>query len=52
MKRKKQKPMYLRVRLPAIKRAGSGAHQPGKGGKYRRGLGKEKTRKEIEAERE
>jgi len=42
--------MYLRVRLPAIKTAGGGAHQLAKGGKYRRGKEKVKTKREIEAE--
>ena len=51
MRKKKQKPAYRRIRLPAIKRAGGGAHQPDKGGKYRRGREKEKMRHEIEAER-
>jgi len=46
------KPMYLRVRLPAIKTAGGGAHQPEKGGKYRREQEKAKTRREIQAERD
>ncbi|MBI2064787.1 MAG: hypothetical protein HYT62_01895 [Candidatus Yanofskybacteria bacterium] len=50
MKKKKQKSMYLKVRLPAIKRAGGGAHQPTKGGKYRRGQEKESSRKDIRAE--
>ena len=51
MKKRKQKPAYLRVRLPAIKTAGGGAHQPEKGGKYRRNQEKDKARSEIEAER-
>lgn len=50
MKKKKLKPVYLRVRLPKIEKTG-GAHVPAKGGRYRRGREKEKTRKEIEAER-
>ena len=49
MRKKKQKPVYLRVRLPQIRQTG-GVHQPEKGGKHRRGQEKEKTRKEIEAE--
>jgi len=52
MKRKKQKPAYLRIRLPAIKVAGGGAHQSAKGGKYRRSQEKEKARREIGAELE
>jgi len=50
MKQKKQKPAYMKVRLPAIKRAGGGPHVPAKGGKYRRGPEKENSRKEIKAE--
>lgn len=50
MKRKKKlKPVYLRVRLPAIVKTG-GAHVPAKGGRYRRGKEKQKNRREIEAE--
>jgi len=49
MNRKRVKPMYLRVRLPVIRQTG-GAHVPAKGGKYRRGLEKEKSRHEIKAE--
>ena len=47
--RKKVKPVYLRIRLPKIEKTG-GAHQPAKGGKYRRGKEKEKSRKDIRAE--
>lgn len=46
---KKLKPVYLRIRLPKIEKTG-GAHVPAKGGKYRRGKEKEKSRMEIEAE--
>ena len=49
MRTKKQKPAYLKVRLPAINKTG-GAHQPAKGGRYRRGQEKDKIRKEIQAE--
>ncbi len=49
MRKKKLKPVYLRVRLPAISKTG-GAHDPAKGGKYRRGREKEKTRKEVKTE--
>lgn len=49
MKNKKLKPVYLRIRLPKIEKTG-GAHVPAKGGKYRRGKEKEKSRREIEAE--
>ncbi len=52
MRKKKLKPVYLRVRLPAIKTAGGGVHQPAKGGRYRRGQEKEKVRREIQAERD
>lgn len=45
----KQKPLFLKVRFPVIQKTG-GIHQPAKGGKYRRGLEKEKTRKEIKTE--
>lgn len=48
-KKKKLKPVYLRVRLPKIEKTG-GAHVPAKGGKYRRGKEKQKNRLEIEAE--
>lgn len=41
--------MYLKVRLPVIAKTG-GAHEPAKGGKYRRGKEKEKARKEIKTE--
>lgn len=59
MKRKKQKffgkaqgkPAYRRVRVPLIRQTG-GAHQPAKGGKYRRSLEKEKIRQEVGAELE
>ncbi len=52
MKRtKKLKPIYLRVRMPSIGKIG-GAHNPAKGGKYRRGKVKESTRREIKAELE
>ncbi|MDO8496672.1 MAG: hypothetical protein Q7S43_04475 [bacterium] len=47
--KKKLKPIYLRVRLPKIEKTG-GVHTPAKGGKYRRGKEKDKTRKEVEAE--
>ena len=47
--KKKQKPLFLKVRLPAIIKTG-GAHQPTKGGKYRRNKEKSKARREIEAE--
>jgi hypothetical protein len=46
---KKLKPVYLRIRLPAIRQTG-GTHQPAKGGKYRRGKEKKGTRREIQAE--
>lgn len=49
MKKKNKKPLFLTIRLPAIGKTG-GAHDPAKGGKYRRGQEKEKTRKEIQAE--
>ncbi|MDP3697779.1 MAG: hypothetical protein Q8R55_07270 [Candidatus Taylorbacteria bacterium] len=49
MRKKKQKPMYLRVRLPRIRQTG-GAHQPEKGGKHRRNREKQKTQHEIQAE--
>jgi len=49
MKNRKVKPIYLRVRLPMIRQTG-GAHQAAKGGKYRRGQEKQKTRKEIGSE--
>lgn len=49
MKKKKLKPVYLRVRLPIIKQTG-GAIQPAKGGKYRRGQEKTKIRREVRAE--
>lgn len=49
MKKKKLKPMYLRVRLPIIKQTG-GAIQPAKGGKHRRSQEKTKVRREIQAE--
>ncbi len=48
-RKKKLKPVYLRVRLPQIPQTG-GAHTPAKGGKYRRGKEKEKTRREIKVE--
>lgn len=46
---KKVKPVYLRIRLPKIEKTG-GAHQPAKGGKYRRGKEKDKSRRDIRAE--
>ncbi|MDP3792976.1 MAG: hypothetical protein Q8Q89_04610 [bacterium] len=52
MRNKKLKPMYLRVRLPAIQTAGGGTHQPAKGGKHRRSREKAKVRGEIQAERD
>lgn len=48
----KQKPAYRRIRLPAIKRSGAGAHQPDKGGKYRRSKEIEILQREIKAELE
>jgi len=39
----------MKVRLPAIRQTG-GAHQAARGGKYRRGSEKDKTRREIRAE--
>lgn len=48
-RKKKLKPVYLRVRLPKIEKTG-GAHVPAKGGKYRRGKEKEIARREIKAE--
>lgn len=52
MKKKKQKPAYMKIRLPAIKRAGGGAHQAEKGGKYYREKEKKIIRREIKAELE
>ena len=49
MKRKNLKPAFMRVRLPAIQKTG-GAHQPGKGGQYRRNREKENFRRELKAE--
>ena len=46
--KKKIKPVYLRIRLPAIKRAGGGAHQPAKGGRYDRKQARQETRREIQ----
>lgn len=51
MRKKKQKSIYLRVRLPQIRQTG-GFHRSDKGGKYRRDQEKEKIRKEIVAERD
>ncbi len=48
-RKKKLKPVYLRIRLPKIEKTG-GVHTPAKGGKYHRGKEKEKTRSEIKAE--
>lgn len=48
-RKKKLKPVYLRVRLPQIPQTG-GMHIPEKGGKHHRGKEKDKTRKEVEAE--
>ena len=48
MKKKKQKPAYMKVRLPAIKRAGGGAHTPAKGGPYDRKQARQETRREIQ----
>ena len=48
-RKKKLKPVYLRIRLPQIPQTG-GVHIPEKGGKHRRGKEKDKTRKEVEAE--
>lgn len=50
-KKKKQKPVYLRVRLPQIRQTG-GVHTADKGGKHRRGREKENTRREIKAEQD
>ena len=47
--KKKQKPAYMRVRLPAIQKTG-GAHQPAKGGRYRRSQEKQNARREAKAE--
>jgi len=47
--KKKIKPSYLKIRLPKIEKAG-GAHQPDKGGKYRRNKERDITRREIKAE--
>jgi len=47
--KKKIKPVYLRIRLPKIEKTG-GAHQPDKGGKYRRNKERDIARKEIKAE--
>jgi hypothetical protein len=47
--KKKQKPLFLKVRLPGIPKTG-GAHQPVKGGKYRRSKEKAVSRREIKAE--
>lgn len=48
-KKKKLKPVYLRVRLPMIRQTG-GVHTPDKGGRYRRNAEKGKVRKEIRDE--
>ena len=52
MRKMKQKSMYLKVRLPVIKASGGGAHQPAKGGKYRRSREKHKARQDARAELE
>ena len=49
MRKKKQKPVYLKVRLPMIRQTG-GAHKADKGGKYLRAREKEKTGREVQAE--
>ncbi len=49
MRKKKQKPAYMRVRLPMIRQTG-GVHTPAKGGKYRRTAEKDIVRKEIRGE--
>ena len=49
---KKEKSVYLKIRLPAIKTAGGGVHQPAKGGKYRRSQEKQNARREAKAELE
>lgn len=48
--KKKQKPAYLKVRLPAIKSSGGGVHQSEKGGKYRRSQEKKRAWQVIKAE--
>ena len=48
-RKKKHKPAFMSIRLPAIRQTG-GDHNPAKGGKYRRNLEKDKIRKEIKTE--